>query len=162
MFEGFTHTQIETSGARINLRHGGSGPPLLLLPGNPLTHVMWHKIAPRLAEDFTVVATDLRGYGDSSKPEGGADHSGYSFRAMAQDQVEVMQALGFSQYHVCGHDRGGRAAHRMALDHPDRVKKVAFLDIVPTYHMLNNIKKAWAVDSYHWFFMAQPSIIPNR
>jgi haloacetate dehalogenase len=162
MFEGFTQTQIETSGARINLRHGGSGPPLLLLHGNPLTHVMWHKIAPRLAEDFTVVAADLRGYGDSSKPEGGADHSGYSFRAMAQDQVEVMQALGFTQYNVCGHDRGGRAAHRMALDYPDRVKKVAFLDIVPTYHMLNNIKKEWAVDSYHWFFMAQPYDYPEQ
>ena len=162
MFEGFTHTQIETSGARINLRHGGSGPPLLLLHGNPLTHVMWHKIAPRLAEDFTVVATDLRGYGDSSKPEGGADHSGYSFRAMAQDQVEVMQALGFTAYYVCGHDRGGRAAHRMALDYPERVKKVAFLDIVPTHHMLNNIRKEWAVDSYHWFFMAQPFDYPEQ
>ncbi len=162
MFEGFTHSQIDTSGARVNLRHGGSGPPLLLLHGNPLTHVMWHKIAPRLAQEFTVVAADLRGYGDSSKPEGGADHSGYSFRAMAQDQVEVMQALGFEGYHVCGHDRGGRVAHRMALDHPDKVTKVAFLDIVPTHHVLNNIKKAWAVDSYHWFFMAQPYDYPEQ
>jgi len=118
MFEGFTHTEIETSGARINLRHGGSGPPLLLLHGNPLTHVMWHKIAPRLAEDFTVVATDLRGYGDSSKPDGGPDHAGYSFRAMANDQVEVMTALGHAEWHVCGHDRGARVAHRMALDPP--------------------------------------------
>ena len=99
----------------------GSGPPLLLLHGNPLTHVMWHKIAPRLAEDFTVVATDLRGYGDSSKPPGGEDHAGYSFRAMADDQVEVMRSLGFDRFHVCGHDRGGRVAHRMALDHPDAV-----------------------------------------
>jgi haloacetate dehalogenase len=162
MFEGFTHTQIETAGARINLRHGGSGPPLLLLHGNPLTHVMWHKIAPRLAEEFTVVATDLRGYGDSSKPEGGADHSGYSFRAMARDQVEVMDALGFAGFSVCGHDRGGRAAHRMALDYPDRITKVAFLDIVPTHHVLNNIKKEWAVDSYHWFFMAQPYDYPEQ
>ena len=97
MFEGFTHTQIDTSGARINLRHGGSGPPLLLLHGNPLTHVMWHKIAPRLAEEFTVVAADLRGYGDSSKPDGGPDHAGYSFRAMANDQVEVMTALGHTR-----------------------------------------------------------------
>ena len=162
MFEGFTHTQIDTSGARINLRHGGSGPPLLLLHGNPLTHVSWHKIAPRLAEHFTVVAADLRGYGDSSKPEGGEDHSGYSFRAMAQDQVEVMTALGFDEYDVCGHDRGGRVAHRMALDHPRRVKKVAFLDIVPTHHVLHNIKKEWAVDSYHWFFMAQPFDYPEQ
>jgi haloacetate dehalogenase len=162
MFQGFTHKQIETSGARINLRYGGSGPPLLLLHGNPLTHVMWHKIAPRLAERFTVVATDLRGYGDSSKPDGGEDHFGYSFRAMAQDQVEVMAALGFDSYHVCGHDRGGRVAHRMALDHPRQVKKVAFLDIVPTHHVLNNIKKEWAVDSYHWFFMAQPYDYPEQ
>jgi len=162
MFDGFTHTQIDTSGARINLRYGGSGPPLLLLHGNPLTHVMWHKIAPRLAEHFTVVATDLRGYGDSSKPDGGEDHSGYSFRAMAQDQLEVMTTLGFDSYHVCGHDRGGRVAHRMALDHPRRVKKVAFLDIVPTHHELNNIKKEWAVDSYHWFFMAQPYDYPEQ
>jgi haloacetate dehalogenase len=162
MFEGFTHARIDTSGARINLRHGGSGPPLLLLHGNPLTHVMWHKIAPRLAAHFTVVASDLRGYGDSSKPDGGEDNIGYSFRAMGQDQVEVMAALGFDSFSVCGHDRGGRVAHRMALDHPHRVNKVAYLDIVPTHHMLNNIKKQWAVDSYHWFFMAQPYDYPEQ
>ena len=140
----------------------GSGPPLLLLHGNPLTHVSWHKIAPRLAEDFTVVATDLRGYGDSSKPPGGEDHAGYSFRAMAEDQIAVMRSLGFARFKVCGHDRGGRVAHRMALDHPDAVEKVAFLDIVPTHHMLNNIKRQWAVDSYHWFFMAQPYDYPEK
>jgi len=162
MFEGFTQTQIDTAGARINLRYGGSGPPLLLLHGNPLTHVMWHKIAPRLAENFTVVATDLRGYGDSSKPDGGDDHAGYSFRAMAEDQLGVMRSLGFARFRVCGHDRGGRVAHRMALDHPDAVEKVAFLDIVPTHHMLNNIKRQWAVDSYHWFFMAQPYDYPEK
>jgi len=162
MFEGFTQTQVEGAGARINLRYAGSGPPLLLLHGNPLTHVMWHKIAPRLAHDFTVVATDLRGYGDSSKPDGGPDHVGYSFRAMGQDQAEVMVALGFDQFYVCGHDRGARVAHRMALDYPERVRKVAFLDIVPTHHLLNNIKKTWAVDSYHWFFMAQPYDYPEQ
>jgi haloacetate dehalogenase len=162
VFEGFTLRQIDTSGARINLRLGGSGPPLLLLHGNPLTHVSWHKIAPRLAQDFTVVAADLRGYGDSSKPDGGPDHSGYSFRAMANDQVEVMQALGFERFYVAGHDRGGRVAHRMALDHAARVLKVAFLDIVPTHHVLHNIRKEWAVDSYHWFFMAQPFDYPER
>ena len=162
MFEGFTHKRIEATGATINLRYGGSGPPLLLLHGNPLTLVMWHKIAPRLANDFTVVAADLRGYGDSSKPDGGVDHIGYSFRMMAQDQLEMMTALGFDAFHVCGHDRGGRVAHRMALDHPKRVRKVAFLDIVPTHHMLNNIKKQWAVDSYHWFFMAQPFDYPEQ
>jgi haloacetate dehalogenase len=134
----------------------------LLLHGNPLTHVMWHKIAPRLAEDFTVVASDLRGYGDSSKPDGGADHSGYSFRAMARDQVEVMAALGFDSFYVCGHDRGGRVAHRMALDHPERVKRVAFLDIVPTRHVLTHITREWAIDSYHWFFMAQPYDYPEQ
>jgi haloacetate dehalogenase len=162
MFEGFTHTQIETAGARINLRYGGTGPPLLLLHGNPLTHVSWHKIAPRLGADFTVVATDLRGYGDSSKPDGGPDHAGYSFRAMAQDQVEVMDSLGFREFAVCGHDRGARVAHRMALDRPERVTRVAFLDIVPTHHVLNNITKNWAVDSYHWFFMAQPYDYPEQ
>src|SRR5438105_7101420 len=112
MFEGFNRAQIDTPGARINLRHGGSGPPLLLLHGNPLTHVMWHKIAPRLAQDFTVIATDLRGYGDSAKPEGRADHAGYCFRAMAADQLAVMAKLGFERFSVCGHDRGGRVAHR--------------------------------------------------
>jgi len=162
VFEGFTQTAIDVAGVRIHLRHAGSGPPLLLLHGNPLTHVSWHKIAPRLAEDFTVVATDLRGYGDSSKPPGGEDHFGYSFRAMAEDQLGVMRILGFSRFKVCGHDRGGRVAHRVALDHPDAVEKVAFLDIVPTHHMLNNIKRQWAVDSYHWFFMAQPYDYPEK
>ncbi len=162
MFEGFTQTSIDVAGVRIHLRHAGSGPPLLLLHGNPLTHVSWHKIAPRLAENFTVVTTDLRGYGDSSKPPGGDDHAGYSFRAMAEDQIAVMRSLGFTRFRVCGHDRGGRVAHRMALDHPNAVEKVAFLDIVPTHHMLNNIKRQWAVDSYHWFFMAQPYDYPEK
>jgi haloacetate dehalogenase len=161
MFEGFQQKRIEGAGASINLRVGGSGPPLLLLHGNPLTHVMWHKIAPRLAAEFTVVATDLRGYGDSAKPPGGGDHFAYSFRAMAEDQLAVMRALGFDRFCVAGHDRGGRVAHRMALDHPDAVEKVAFLDIVPTHHMLNNIKRGWAVDSYHWFFMAQAHDYPE-
>jgi haloacetate dehalogenase len=162
MFEGFEARDVETRGARIHLRIGGSGPPLLLLHGNPLTHVMWHKVAPWLAEEFTVVAADLRGYGDSSKPPGGGDHIDYSFRVMARDQVEVMRALGFERWRIAGHDRGGRVAHRMALDHPERVEQVAFLDIVPTHHMLSNIRKQWAVDSYHWFFMAQPADYPEK
>src|SRR5215212_2625295 len=128
MFEGFEQKRIEASGATIHLRHGGKGRPLLLLHGNPLTHVMWHKIGPRLAEHYTVVAADLRGYGDSSKPPNDDEHFNYSFRAMAQDQVEVMKSLGFERWFVAGHDRGGRVAHRMALDFPQHVAKVAFLD----------------------------------
>ena len=162
MFEGFATRDIDGAGARIHLRVGGSGPPLLLLHGNPLTHASWHKIAPRLAETYTVVATDLRGYGDSSKPPGGEKSIGYSFRAMAEDQLAVMRALGFDRFRVAGHDRGGRVAHRMAIDHPDAVAKVAFLDIVPTHHMMGNIKRQWAVDSYHWFFMAQPHDYPEK
>ena len=132
MFEGFHQSDIETDGATIRTLVGGDGPPLLLLHGYPQTHVMWHKIAPKLADDYTVVATDLRGYGDSSKPESTADHSPYSFRAMANDQVQVMQHLGFEKFAVAGHDRGARTAHRMALDHQEAVTKLALLDIVPT------------------------------
>src|SRR5437763_6850659 len=117
LMDGFIKTEIQTSGARIVTVHGGSGPPLLLLHGNPFTHLSWHKFAPRLAQEFTVVATDLRGYGDSEKPPGGADHSGYSFRAMAQDQVEVMAALGFGRIFAGGHDRGARVVHCMCVVH---------------------------------------------
>ena len=162
MFEGFDTRDIEGRGARIHLRVGGSGPPLLLLHGNPLTHVSWHKLAPRLAQQFTVVATDLRGYGDSTKPPGGDDHAGYSFRAMAEDQLEVMRQLGFARFMVAGHDRGARVAHRLALDHPQALQRVAFLDIVPTHHVLHHIRKEWAIDSYHWFFMAQPNDYPEQ
>jgi haloacetate dehalogenase len=162
MFENFTTSDIAVEGATIHLRQGGKGPALLLLHGNPLTLVMWHKIAPRLADEFTVVATDLRGYGDSSRPPGGERSLGYSFRTMAQDQVQVMERLGFDRFFVAGHDRGGRVAHRMALDFPDKVAKVAFLDIVPTLHMLSDIPLKWAVDSYHWFFMAQPADYPEK
>ncbi len=137
---GFTLTDIDTTGARIRLRHGGSGPPLLLLHGNPLTHVAWHKVAPRLAERFYVVAADLRGYGDSSAPPEEPDHSNYSFRAMARDQVEVMKALGYDQFYVAGHDRGGRTTHRMCLDHPEKVIKAAIIDIVPT---LRYVGRRW-------------------
>jgi haloacetate dehalogenase len=162
MLDGFRQARVEANGVGINLRTGGSGPPLLLLHGNPLTHVMWHRIAPRLAQDFTLVMADLRGYGDSDKPRGEPDHSNYAFRAMALDQVEVMAALGFETFFVAGHDRGARTAHRMALDHPDRVLKFASLDIVPTHWVLTHIEREWARASYHWFFMAQPYDFPER
>jgi len=162
MFEGFTRTEIATSGARIVTVHGGSGPPVLLMHGNPFTHVSWHKVAPRLAQEFTVVCTDLRGYGDSEKPPGGVDHSGYSFRAMAQDQVEVMAKLGFSRFFAAGHDRGARVLHRMCLDHPGAVAKAAILDIIPQHHLLNNVTRAWGTFSWHWFFMIQPYDLPER
>jgi haloacetate dehalogenase len=152
MFEGFEKLRIETTGAEINLIRGGSGPPVLLLHGYPQTHAMWHLVAPRLAEDFTVVAADLRGYGDSSKPFGDEGHSTYSKRAMAWDQASVMEALGFGSFAVVGHDRGGRVAHRMALDYPERVSRLAVLDIVPTRHVYETVGKDLATAYYHWFF----------
>jgi len=160
--DGFTKTEIATSGARIVTVHGGSGPPLLLLHGNPFTHLSWHKFADRLAQEFTVVATDLRGYGDSEKPPGGDDHSGYSFRAMAQDQVEVMAALGFDHFMVAGHDRGARVTHRMCLDHPEKVISASIHDIIPQHYLFNNVTQAWATSAYHWFFMIQPEPMPER
>jgi haloacetate dehalogenase len=162
MLENFTRTEIKTSGARIVTVYGGKGPPLLLMHGNPFTHLSWHKVAPRLAEEFTVVCTDLRGYGDSEKPPGGDDHSGYSFRAMALDQVEVMDALGFPRFYAAGHDRGARVLHRMCLDHPDKVARAAILDIIPQHHLLNNVTRSWATFSWHWFFMIQPYDLPER
>ncbi len=164
MYEGFKKIEIQTSDPEVKIvgRVGGKGPAVLLLHGNPLTHVHWHLVAPRLAKDFTVVATDLRGYGDSGKPRGREDHSNYSFRRMAQDQVDVMAHLGFKQFFVAGHDRGGRTAYRMALDHPDKVLKFASFDILPTHHVLTNITRGWALGSFHWFFMAQPYDIPEK
>jgi haloacetate dehalogenase len=164
MYEGFERFEIRTSDPEVTIvgRVGGGGPAVLLLHGNPLTHVHWHLVAPRLARRFTVVATDLRGYGDSAKPRGAADHSNYSFRRMAQDQVDVMRQLGFEQFGVAGHDRGARTAFRMALDHPDRVTRLASFDIIPTHHALTHVSREWALNSYHWFFMAQPYDIPER
>ena len=162
MFEGFTPRQIRTSGTTINLVQGGDGPPLLLLHGYPQMHVMWHKIAPRLAQDFTVVAADLRGYGDSGKPHGDPEHLQYSKRMMAQDQVEVMQQLGFDSFLLVGHDRGARVSHRLAKDHPQRVRKLAVLDIIPTHRMFQIVNKAMATNTYHWFFLIQPYDFPER
>jgi len=141
---------------------GGSGPPLLLLHGNPQTHAMWGKVAPALAERFTLVATDLRGYGRSSKPNTDADHSPYSKRAMAADMVAVMGALGFERFRVGSHDRGARVAHRLALDHPDRVVRLAMLDIAPTREMYRGTDETFARDYWHWFFMIQPAPLPER
>jgi len=159
MFPGFTTQKIQTSGATIHTLRGGSGPPLLLLHGYPQTHVEWHKIAPRLAETFTVVLTDLRGYGDSSKPPDGENHANYSKRAMALDQVEVMRTLGFNRFAVVGHDRGGRVTWRMAVEHPDAVSKAVILDIVPLPY--SRVTRQFATEYYHWFFLIQPAPFPE-
>ena len=162
MFEGFEEFNIQTQGAVIHGVKKGHGQPLLLLHGYPQTHVIWHKIAQQLAEEFTVVATDLRGYGDSSKPDGGSNHEQYSKRVMAKDQLDVMNQFGFEKFLVAGHDRGGRVAHRMALDYADEVKKVAVLDIAPTHLMYTTTDMEFARAYYHWFFLIQPFDIPER
>jgi haloacetate dehalogenase len=162
LMPGFRLERIATNGAEINVAIGGDGPPLLLLHGNPLTHVSWHRVAPMLAERFTVVAPDLRGYGDSSKPEGGEDHAAYSFRTMGEDNFTLMRHLGFERFPVAGHDRGARVAFRMALDRPDAIERLTALDIVPTYDLLSNVTMGWALESYHWFFMAQKAPFPER
>ncbi len=162
MFDGFRQERIATEGAEINVRIGGKGPPVLLLHGFPQTHAMWHAVAPRLARGFTVVCPDLRGYGDSSNPPGGDDHRGYSKRAMANDQVEVMATLGFDRFAVVGHDRGARVAHRLALDHEGRVRRLALLDIVPTHEMFRAADQRIATAYFHWFFLIQPDGLPER
>lgn len=158
----FKKEKIKGTNVDINLVHGGNGEPLLLLHGYPQTHVMWHKTAPKLAEQFYVVCPDLRGYGDSSKPKGLPDHSNYSKRVMAQDMVDVMDKLEFSSFFAAGHDRGGRVLHRMCLDHPDKVKKACVMDIAPTYHMFKTADKAFAAGYYHWFFLIQPDGLPEK
>jgi len=162
MFPGFERTTVTTAAGEMKLRRGGSGPPLLLLHGYPQTHVMWHAVAPELARHYQVVCPDLRGYGDSAKPDGPADHSAYAKRAMARDMVEIMDALGAGTFAVAGHDRGGRVAHRLALDYPQRVAALCVLDIVPTYHMIMSTDRHFAAGYYHWFFLIQPDGLPER
>jgi haloacetate dehalogenase len=162
MFEGFRTETVDVDGVEILARVAGSGPPLLLLHGSPQTLAMWHLVAPKLTDDFTVVATDLRGYGDSSKPESAPDHGPYSKRAMAEDQVSVMKHFGFDRFALCGHDRGGRVGYRMALDHPEIVTKLAVLDIIPTWEAFSRADMAFGLGYWHWFFLAQPFDLPER
>ena len=162
MFDGFSRKKIKTQETTINLIEGGDGYPILLLHGYPQTHVCWHSVAPLLAEQFTVICSDLRGCGDSAKPPSDAEHLAYSKRVMAQDQVEIMQNLGFNEFAVVGHDRGARVAHRMALDHPEKITKLALLDIVPTSWAFANVNQEIAAAAYNWFFSIQPDGLPER
>lgn len=159
---GFAYQRITTTGAVINVATRGTGAPLLLLHGYPENHRMWAGIAPLLAEEFSVVCADLRGYGDSSKPEGAPDHSNYSKRAMATDMVEVMAALGHREFLLAGHDRGGRVGYRLALDHPTVVKRLALLDIVSTKAVYEQVSMALATAYFHWYFLIQPRHLPER
>ncbi|MGH2316504.1 alpha/beta fold hydrolase [Planococcus sp. SE5232] len=162
LLKDFQSTVVNTGEAEIYLRYGGQGPPLLLLHGHPQTHMMWHELAPKLAEEYTVVMPDLRGYGDSSKPESADDHSTYSKRAMAKDQIAVMKELGFSRFTVIGHDRGARCAYRLALDFPEAVEKLTVMDIIPTGETFRRADKDFAMGYWHWFFLAQPFDFPER
>ena len=149
--------------AEITFRHGGSGEPLLLLHGNPMSHVTWHKIANELKNKFYIVAADLRGYGESVGPEeGGENHLNYSFRAMANDQISLMKILGYDKFNVVGHDRGARTAHRMTLDNPNKIKKLAVLDIMPNRHIWTIQKKGWSISKWHWLLMMQPYDLPEK
>ena len=162
LFPGFARKKVKVSGATINLVTGGEGPPVLLLHGYPQTHAMWHKVAPSLARDYTVVCPDLRGYGDSSKPRGVPGHANYSKRAMALDMVEAMEALGFLGFHVVGHDRGARVAHRMARDHARRVQTLTVLDVSPTLKMYESTNMQFAKAYYHWFLLIQEAPLPEQ
>jgi haloacetate dehalogenase len=162
-FDGFHERNVDVNDVSIFARYGGneSGPALLLVHGFPETHVMWHRVARALQEDYFIVLPDLRGYGDSAKPVGLPDHSTYSKRTMAQDLIGVMDALGRDHFYLCGHDRGGRVAHRLALDHPERVDKLCVIDIAPTLDMYNATDMAFATAYYHWFHLIQPAPLPE-
>ena len=161
MYRAFTQKRIHANGVEIHALIGGSGPPLLLLHGYPQSHLIWHRVAPELAKTFTVIVTDLRGYGLSAKPPGLPDHSNYSKREMARDQVEVMHQLGFDSFHLCGHDRGGRVAHRLTMDHPQAVKKLMLLDISPTLTMYEQTNMDFARSYWWWFWLIQPTPFPE-
>jgi haloacetate dehalogenase len=163
LFQGFEHCAIDVgSSLHIAATIGGSGPPLLLLHGHPQTRAIWHRVAPTLARHRTLVAADLRGYGDSAKPDGGADHVNYSKRVMALDQLSLMRSLGFERFDVLAHDRGGRVAHRLAMDHPEAVRRLVLLDIAPTLAMYEQASDAFARAYWHWFFLIQPAPLPER
>jgi haloacetate dehalogenase len=162
LLTGFTSTSVIANGIRVNVSSAGTGPPVLLLHGYPQTHVMWHRVAPRLVQRFTVVCPDLRGYGDSDKPPGDAEHAAYSKRTMAQDQVDVMGSLGFDRFAVVGHDRGARVALRMALDHPRVVSRLGIIDIVPTAVVYGTVDDARARSVWRYFFLTQPFDLPER
>jgi haloacetate dehalogenase len=159
---GFTVSKVKTSGTTIHVVKGGQGPPLLLLHGAPQSHITWRLVAPELAKSYTVVAADLRGYGDSGKMPDTPDHSNYAKRVMALDQVEVMKHFGFDKFPVVGHDRGGRVAHRMALDHPDRVTKLAVFDILPTYYLYTHVTIEFVQAYFHWFNYLRPAPGPEN
>ena len=163
LFPGFEQgSAASAADVRIAYVRGGSGPPLLLLHGYPQTSAIWHRVAPALARRFTLVAADLRGYGDSSKPPGAPDHANYAKRTMARDMLALMRALGFDRFDVLAHDRGARVAHRLAADHPGAVRRLALLDIVPTLAMYEQTSEALARAYWHWYFLIQPAPLPER
>jgi haloacetate dehalogenase len=162
LFPAFTPRRVDVDGVEVACVVGGSGPPLLLLHGHPQTHAIWHKVAPWLAQHYTVIASDLRGYGDTSRPPSGDDHAAYSKRAMAADQVGLMRQLGFATFDLLAHDRGARVAHRLAADHPGAVRRLVLLDIAPTLAMYEQTDEAYARAYWHWFFLIQPAPLPER
>jgi haloacetate dehalogenase len=162
MFDGFDEFDIATTGATVHGCRGGEGPPVLLLHGIPETHLMWHRVAPRLAERYTVVATDLRGYGDSGKPPSTADHEPYSMRAIGGDQLEMMQQLGYDQFSIAGHDRGARCAYRLALDYPEVVDRLAVIDVVPVGDAYDRADKEFSLLYWQWSFLAAPAPVPEQ
>jgi haloacetate dehalogenase len=162
LFPGYINQSIDTGSGRIFARIGGNGPPLLLLHGFSETHVMWHRVAPRLADKFTLIIADLPGYGASDIPESDNEHTPYTKRAMARTMVEAMDKLGHFSFALAGHDRGGRVAYRLALDHPNRLSRLAVLDILPTYDYWERINRRYALKIYHWMFLAQPFPLPER